>query len=77
MKPLSSQIAKKRAALGLSLRDVGEKANVSYQAVLKVERGLGRLETAARIAHALGISKRAIQSAATSDALFRVRRVAV
>lgn len=68
MNDLHEKIAKRRAALGLSLHDVGAKAGLSYQAVFKVERGLGRLETLGAVARALGISKREILAAVMADA---------
>lgn len=66
MEELGRAIAKVRKAKGLSLRAVAAQVGLSYQVVLNAERGLSRLENAAKIAKALGMQPSAL-IAAQSD----------
>ncbi len=77
MRDLQEKIVKRRSELGLSLQAVGDRAGVSYQAVFKIERGLGgSLETFASVARALGIRKREVLSAAFADVRTKLAQVA-
>lgn len=67
MSVLSREIVKRRKRMGLSLREVAKRTKLSYQAILNTERGVAKLETAARIAHALGMSKRSAVDCALKD----------
>ena len=55
---LSKEIVKLRKRQALSLRQVAGMTQLSYQAILNVERDVAKLETSARVAHALGMSRR-------------------
>ena len=67
MSSLSKEIVKLRKRQRLSLREVAVKTRLSYQAILNAERDIAKLETSARVAHALGMSRRQAVDLAVRD----------
>lgn len=67
MQHLSREIAKVRREQEKSLRDVADATKLSHQAIAFVESGEGRLETAMKVAKALGISARKVIKLAQLD----------
>jgi transcriptional regulator with XRE-family HTH domain len=68
VKHLGAEIAARRKAKKLSLRQAAEIVGMSHQAVNNAEHGLTSFESALKIAKALGASKEQLVSLAKLDA---------
>lgn len=73
---LGREIARTRAKGKFSLREVAAKSGLSRQAVLDAERGLARLETALKIAKAVGVSAAKMIELVQDDVAGYIRQVA-
>lgn len=68
-------VAKARRAKGLSLRELGSKAQLSQTAVQQVERGRGSVDAALAVMVALGLPQKVRVSTVVSD-MVRIARAA-
>jgi len=73
---LGKAIAEQRAERKFSLREAAKVAALSHEAVRKVEAGEGTIESAVRIAVALGLPRRVVCDLLTQDLPRLVARMA-
>lgn len=76
LKHLGDEIAVRRAAQGLSLRETAALTGLSHQAIHNAERGETSFESALKIAKSLGVSAKRLVALAVADATDIARHAA-